>query len=469
MTREQFQQIYQQGPEACFLLFEALAQRVAALEDKLAPGPHTPSSAQGFIKPKNQRPKTDRPTGGQKGHKGHTLEKSEKPDKTQAHQPEKCPNCGLNLKDIAGEVVETRQVIDLPEVIRFLTVEHQALQVCCPGCQCQVKAAFPEHVNAPVVYGPNTQATCLVFKMEQAIALKRIVQMISDWFGHSPSVGTIQNWIALASRRLVPVEQRIREGIIQSECAGFDETLVRCANNNFWIHVARTGKLTYFSAPGGRGKVAMGLAGVLPHFKGVALHDALSGYFSFTECEHALCNAHLLREGEGLKDRFDKAGVWTQPILSWLLEIKKSAESGVLASQDSLVAQLRSLVGDGYVALGLSPPCEGEKLSACSKEVRSRVRWLDRLWFYASEVTRFGWAAVKDWDSLTCFDNNGSERDIRPVKMFSKVFGCWRSLSGLADFCRLRSYLSTLRKQGISARAGLLSVFLGNPIVPAIA
>ena len=180
MTREQFQQIYQQGPEACFLLFEALAQRVAALEDKLAPGPHTPSSAQGFIKPKNQRPKTDRPTGGQKGHKGHTLEKSEKPDKTQAHQPEKCPNCGLNLKDIPGEVVETRQVIDLPEVIRFLTVEHQALQVCCPGCQCQVKAQFPEHVNAPVVYGPNTQATCLVFKMEQAIALKRIVQMIWD-------------------------------------------------------------------------------------------------------------------------------------------------------------------------------------------------------------------------------------------------------------------------------------------------
>ena len=76
-------------------------------------------------------------------------------------------------------------------------------------------------------------------------------------------------------------------------------------------------------------------------------------------------------------------------------------------------------------------------------------------------MTRFG------WDALAEFDNNGSERDIRPVKLFSKVFGCWRSTSGLEDFCRLRGYLSTLRKQGISTRAAMLSVFLGEPICPA--
>ena len=91
----------------------------------------------------------------------------------------------------------------------------------------------------------------------------------------------------------------------------------------------------------------------------------------------------------------------------------------------------------------------------------SRIRFLDRLWSYAAEVTRFG------WDAQAEFDNNGSERDIRPVKLFSKVFGCWRSSAGLEDFCRLRGYLSTLRKQGISTRAGMLSIFHGNPICPA--
>ncbi|WP_395089656.1 transposase [Armatimonas sp.] len=187
----------------------------------------------------------------------------------------------------------------------------------------------------------------------------------------------------------------------------------------------------------------------------------MSAYFGFKECNHGLCNAHLVREGDGLKDRFDPRGVWSEPIINWLLEVKKQRDSGVLSSEAKLLAGLRAVVGRGYAALGFAPPGEGVKLSPCTKEFLSRIRWLDRLWFYAPYVVRFG------WDSITLFDNNGSERDIRPVKLFSKVFGCWRSASGLASFCRLRGYLSTLRKQGISPREGLLSVFRGNPIVPA--
>lgn len=42
------------------------------------------------------------------------------------------------------------------------------------------------------------------------------------------------------------------------------------------------------------------------------------GRFSFTDCAHSLCGAHLLREGAALKERFDAPGVWREPILSWL-------------------------------------------------------------------------------------------------------------------------------------------------------
>ena len=194
-----------------------------------------------------------------------------------------------------------------------------------------------------------------------------------------------------------------------------------------------------------------------------AHHDAWRAYLSFSQCAHSLCCAHLLREGAALKDRFDKSGVWSEPILSWLRITKKQKALGHLSDAEKLVKQLRSLVSKAYKTLGCEPPLEGKTLSACPKELTSRIRWLDRLWSYAREVTRFG------WDALASFDNNGSERDIRPVKLFSKVFGCWRSTSGLDDFCRLRGYLSTLRKQGISTRQGMLSIFLGEPICPATA
>ena len=411
----------------------------------------------------SQRPQTGKKTGGQRGHKGHTLEKNADPDEVKNHNPIACPQCGQNLEGVEGEFIEARQVVDLPEVIRLLTVEHRAFAVCCPGCNCQVKADFPEHVTAPVAYGPHLQTTCTLLKMEQAISLERITQMIADWFGHSPSEGTIQNWIALAAGRLSAVEEKIKKGIIESASAGFDETMVRSEKKNAWIHVARTRTLTHFSSPGGRGKVAIENAGILPHFRGVAHHDAWRAYFSFSQCSHSLCCAHLLREGAALKDRFDKEGRWSEPILAWLRKTKKRKDSGRLGSADSLVKSLRGLVSRAYKILGCEPPVEGKTLSACSREMTSRIRFLDRLWSYAREVTRFG------WDALAEFDNNGSERDIRPVKLFSKVFGCWRSSSGLEDFCRLRGYLSTLRKQGISTRAGMLSVFLGEPVCPTTA
>jgi len=90
------------------------------------------------------------------------------------------------------------------------------------------------------------------------------------------------------------------------------------------------------------------------------------------------------------------------------------------------------LLRAGYRALGLSPPSVAGKLSPCAASVLLVVRWLDRLWHYCPQVVRYG------WDAATPFDNNGSERDLRPVKVCAKVFGCWRSPQGLAAFCRIR-------------------------------
>jgi transposase len=481
MTREESDKLCQENPEAIWKIITELAShvtqlsgQVTILQEKLAPKPHTPSSAQGFLKPNrspkvgtfgplvpmNMRTKTGKKTGGQEGHKGHTLEKNAHPDKIEIHAPNQCPNCGNSLKGLQSEVVAMRQVVDLPAVIEFVTTEHQVAQVVCPCCQHLAQGEFPEHATAPVVYGPHIQTTCVLLKLDQAIALERIVTMLTDWFHHSPSEGTIMNWIALASARLKSVEKQIAAGIIASANAGFDETKVRSCGGNQWIHVSRTKTLTHLSAPGGRGKVAMESAGILPYFQGVATHDAWGSYFSFT-CAHSLCNAHLLREGSALSKLYQETAVWINPVLTWLLDVKKQVELGIYSTSEVLVAQLRALLKKGYTCLGLSPPEEGKKFSGCSKEYVSRVRYLDRLWTYASEVTRFG------WDAHVPFDNNGSERDIRPVKLFSKVFGCWRSSSGLSDFCCVRGYLSTLRKQGISARAGLLSVFMGDPIMPA--
>lgn len=72
-------------------------------------------------------------------------------------------------------------------------------------------------------------------------------------------------------------------------------------------------------------------------------------------------------------------------------------------------------------------------------------------------------------DLTVPFSNNGSERDLRPVKTHRKISGCHRSATGARAWLRVRGYICTARKCGVDVLTVIRDTVTGNPWQPAIA
>ena len=105
------------------------------------------------------------------------------------------------------------------------------------------------------------------------------------------------------------------------------------------------------------------------------------------------------------------------------------------------------------------PPDESRRKGKRGRLKRSKARnLLERLRDSETDVLRF--MTVEN----VPFTNNQGENDLRMTKVQQKISGCFRSMEGARLFCRVRSYLSTCRKHGLSTSQALTLLFQGkNP------
>lgn len=457
--------VYQQGEAAVVALVNELNAIIRALEspvDKNSGNSSLPPGRDGLKRgqKRSQRERSGKRSGGQAGHVGQTLNMVAVPDAVVVHAVAVCGRCQTDLGAVGVSGRDKRQVFELPEVVLTVT-EHQAEHKVCPKCGVTNHAHFPVEVTQPTQYGPRFRAQLVYFHSGQFIPLQRTAEMVAGLYGQPVSEATILNAVWETARTVAPVMAALQGYLVETpEAVHFDETGARVNGILHWLHSASTPQATLYTIHRQRGSAGMDAMGILKRRQGWSVHDGWKPYFKYA-VQHALCNAHHLRELTFIAEQYQHR--WAVKLRHWLVHMKTAVDTARADGQPSLSGEQLAwlfhrfdvILNDALDEIG-PPPLTTTRRPKNTPP----ANLLNRLRDGRSQVLAF-------LTNFTVpFDNNLAERDVRMVKVQQKVSGGFRRFASAQAFCAVRSYLSTARKNGLSALDALTQAFAGSPFFP---
>ena len=440
----------------------ALRSQIAELERRLglnSTNSSKPPSSDGLKKPprvQSLREPSGKKPGGQKGHKGETLRQTADPQHIVDHRPESCSGCGAALGPDMSIGTTARQVFDLPEPQPLIVTEHRAHQCRCVSCGATTGAAFPEGVNAPVQYGTRISAFVVYLQHYQLLPEDRLAELMADLFGVGLCAASVANMSRSCASRLADFALEVRDLVAGAPVKHMDETGVRIGAKTKWLHVMCTGMLTFYRISPRRGSL-------FSEVTGIVVHDHWKPYYTMQGVKHALCNAHHLRELKALVE-IEKED-WARQMQTLL---RRAAHVASLSRErDTAVSprliELFQRRYDAILAVGLAfhnaqpaltrPATKDSRKKRGRKPRRTGHNLIARLMERKQDVLRFL------IDPSVPFTNNQAERDVRMMKLRQKISGGFRSDQGANDFAIIRSFISTVKKQGWK----IIAALTGNP------
>ena len=271
--------------------------------------------------------------------------------------------------------------------------------------------------------------------------------------------GTCSNIDEKLFKKLESFETSLKLYLLAARVLHFDETGMRCEKKLHWVHVASSDLATLYTMHSKRGQEAMDAANILPRFQGIAVHDHWFPYFAYKQITHGLCNTHHLRELTFIYEQEKED--WARQMMNLLIFTKNIVERHL--EQGALPTHILARIEREYVRIINQGIEYHVHLPLLSKGTRGKQKQrdgknlLDRLKEKQNCVLRFM------YDFSVPFTNNLGERDIRMVKLKQKISGCFRTAKGGQIFCRIRSYISTARKQSWNIWDALTEAIKGRP------
>ena len=449
------------------VLVEQLHSEVAELRRRLdqnsSNSSRPPSSDNPYGRPKPKAsgmPANDGPRrkrGKQPGAPGKNRRQVPDPDETVPVEPEACGDCGTSLADARLLRVFKRQVFEAsppppPRVVQFDVAERQ-----CPCCGKVNQGKAPAWAAGRVQWGPGVSARGVLATIGHHLPYGRAAKLLAQLAGLDVSTGFLVNARRRAATLLTPFMTRVRRLLHAAGLLHVDETTARAEGGLAYLHVACNDDYTVMHT-GGRTNDDIDAGGVLVDYAGIIVRDGYAGYQHLVNAVHVWCGAHTLRDLKGLYDA-DPAG---QP------GAKAMATTLTMALRDTRTARACGVDSLTEVQLSFLRSCYAGAIKQIREDNQANKTPLhERGLTLARRFDNHRDMILRFIDNLSIpFSNNAAEREIRPVKVKQRSGGCWRTLTGLADFAIIWSYLSTAAKHGLDHLDVLTQLFTTGPWLP---
>jgi transposase len=415
-----------------------LLKRLEELEKKIEkyenPVKHSgnsslPPSSDQNRKPYPKREKSGKKPGGQPGHKGHTKNLYDNPDEIIEVYPEKCEHCGNYHFDRKENVLEQRQVVDIPEIKPYVT-EYQQKAGICTHCGKRNVGIFPENITPNIQIGERAKALTGYLNVHGHMSNEKIEQFFEDILGFEISKGTVNNKINELAADLEPKYNEILENLRKSDVLGSDETTARINGKKSYLWIFQNLAYSFFTTSARNFKTIQDVIGEV--FDGSWISDRFGAQLK-VKAYHQLCLAHLTREckyiieaeeskwAKNLKDLFHRAMEFKRK--KWENYNPKDIET--FRSTQEFKSQLADLFRE-------PPPKDLEKklYKGLLGRQHQLLHFLEK-----KEVPP---------------TNNDSERGLRNCVIHRRVIGGFRSDTGAKAHNVIASIIETAKKRGIN-------------------
>lgn len=375
--------------------------------------------------------------------------------KTRTAPVTECRACGHDLTGIVPTGHERRVKVDIVFETTELSVDAEIKT--CPRCRAEVRGPFPDDMPGPLQYGPGIVAFATHLLTAQMLSLRRAAQTLQALTGRAIAEATLLAWLTRLHAALAGWEAAAIERLLAEPALHADETGLRIAGKNHWLHSVSAGNLVLKRVHRQRGRDAIDALNIIPRYEGVLVHDRWASYFAYDNCEHALCGSHLLRELAFIEAAHGHA--WAKRMGNLLLTACRRVrehKNKALSDPDykAVRTRYRTILTQAKRELP-TPPVRltGQRGRLAQSDARNLH---DALVRYETETLRF----ARDPD--VPFTNNRAERDIRMAKVKQKVSGCFRTATYAAAYCRISGYLQSMALQGYNPLTAIEIALNGN-------